>query len=83
MLTVGGFSRFDSTDGSEKEVNNIPPEFEALYNDPELQQTLIDLIESANDLDILDFQEFCRDINNPKQMWSKTQATTGKHIPVY
>ena len=61
----------------------IPSEFEALYNDPELRQNLVDLIETANDLDILDFHEFCRNINNPKPVWSKTKATTGKHIPVY
>ena len=56
---------------------------EELYKDPQLRQNLIDVIETANDLDILDFDEFCRHINTPKPMWSKTQATTGKHIPVY
>ena len=61
----------------------IPHEFEALYNDPELRQNLVDLIETANDLDILDFHEFCRNINNPKPTHYKTKATTGKHIPVY
>ena len=61
----------------------IPQEFEALYNDPELRQNLVDLIETANDLDILDFHEFCRNINNPKPTHYKTKATTGKHIPVY
>lgn len=61
----------------------IPPEFEALCQDEELKQILIDIIETANDLDILDFQEFCRGLDNPKPMWQKTQATTGKHVPVY
>jgi len=64
-------------------LESIPPEFLELYKDEELTQTLIDLIETANDLDILDFQEFCKHIDKPKPMWSKTQATTGKHIPVY
>ena len=57
----------------------IPHEFEALYNDPELRQNLVDLIETANDLDILDFHEFCRNINSPKPTHYKTKATTGKH----
>ena len=70
-------------DSSGDERPDIPPEFEALYNDTELRQNLVDLIETAADLDILDFREFCRHINNPKPMSHKTQATTGKHIPVY
>ncbi len=61
----------------------IPIEFQELYKDEELTQTLIDLIKTADDLDILDFQEFCKHIGKPKPMWSKTQATTGKHVPVY
>merc|ERR1719312_536213 len=77
----------ESTSGAESDGSTaepvIPSEFEALYNDPELRQNLVDLIETANDLDILDFHEFCRNINNPKPVWSKTKATTGKHIPVY
>ena len=73
----------DEENEDEDEEISIPPEFESIYHDPELKQTLIDLIETANDLDILDFQEFVRDINTPKPMFQKTQATTGKHIPVY
>ena len=65
------------------ELAGIPPEFQDLYKDRELTQTLVDLIHTAADLDILDYQEFCKNIGNPKPMWSKTQATTGKHIPVY
>ena len=61
----------------------LPSSLQDLYKDEELTQTLVDLIETANDLDILDFQEFCKHIDTPKPMWSKTQATTGKHIPVY
>ncbi len=53
------------------------------FRDEELKQTLIDLIHTADDLDILDFKEFCRHIDAPKQNWTKTKATTGKHIPVY
>ena len=83
FFTVNNLGPLDSKDGNEAELNIIPHEFEALYNDPELRQNLIDIIETANDLDILDFDEFCRHINTPKPMWSKTQATTGKHIPVY
>lgn len=64
-------------------LEGIPVEFQDLYKDEELRETLIDLIQTAADLDILDFQEFCKHINTPKPMWSKTQATTGKHIPVY
>jgi hypothetical protein len=63
--------------------NGIPLEFIDLYNDEELKQTLTDLIHSAADLDILDYQEFCRHIDTPKPAWSNTKATTGKHIPVY
>ena len=62
---------------------DIPDEFIDLYKDEELRKTLIDLIHSAADLDILDFKEFCRHIDTPKPSWTKTQATTGKHIPVY
>ena len=36
--------------------DGIPPEFADLYKDKELTQTLIDLIHTAADLDILDFQ---------------------------
>ena len=36
--------------------DGIPPEFMDLYKDEELTQTLIDLIHTAADLDILDFQ---------------------------
>ena len=82
-FTVGQLGRLDSRDEIERDQISIPQEFEALYNDPQLRQNLIDVIETANDLDILDFDEFCRHINTPKPMWSKTQATTGKHIPVY
>ena len=63
--------------------DGIPSEFMDLYKDEDLRDTLVDLIKTAADLDILDFQEFCKHINTPKPMWSKTQATTGKHIPVY
>ena len=62
---------------------DIPDEFIDLYKDEELRKTLVDLIHSASDLDILDFKEFCRHIDTPKPSWTKTQATTGKHIPVY
>ena len=72
----------DSSDENE-EKSDIPPEFVDLYNDNELKQTLIDLMHTASDLDLLDFKDFCRHIDTPKPMWSKTQATTGKHIPVY
>lgn len=67
----------------EKEDMDIPIEFMDLYNDDELKQILIDLIHTAADLDILDFKEFCRHIDKPKPLWTKTQATTGKHVPVY
>ncbi|XP_040578918.1 uncharacterized protein [Lepeophtheirus salmonis] len=69
--------------GSPVEETSIPPEFVDLYNDEPLRNTLIDLIKTAADLDILDFQEFCKHIDTPRPMWTKTQATTGKHIPVY
>ena len=36
--------------------DGIPPEFADLYKDKELTQTLIDLIHTAADLDILDFE---------------------------
>lgn len=67
----------------EAEMKGIPNEFKDLYRDEELIQILIDLIHTAADLDILDFQEFCKHLDTPKPMWSKTQATTGKHKPVY
>jgi len=38
------------------EIGNIPVEFLDLYNDEELKKTLIDLILTASDLDILEFQ---------------------------
>ena len=63
--------------------HDIPLEFIQLYNDNELKQTLIDLIHTADDLDILDFKEFCKHIDTPKPSWTKTASTTGKHIPVY
>ena len=44
----------DDNDGSD--FGGIPLEFLDLYNDEELKQTLIDLILTASDLDILDFQ---------------------------
>ena len=44
----------DENDGSD--FGGIPVEFLDLYNDEELKQTLIDLILTASDLDILDFQ---------------------------
>ena len=75
----------DVDEDSDEHVPNedIPDEFIDLYKDEELRKTLIDLIHSAADLDILDFKEFCRHIDTPKPSWTKTQATTGKHIPVY
>jgi hypothetical protein len=45
----------DEEDG-ESDFGGIPVEFLELYNDEELKQTLIDLILTASDLDILDFQ---------------------------
>lgn len=71
------------TETNSEQDLDIPIEFIDLYNDDELKQVLIDLIHSAADLDILDFKEFCRNIDTPKPSWTKTQATTGKHIPVY
>jgi len=44
----------DDDDGTD--FGGIPVEFLDLYNDEELKQTLIDLIMTASDLDILDFQ---------------------------
>jgi hypothetical protein len=41
---------------SKDEFGNVPVEFMDLYNDEELKQTLIDLMLTASDLDILDFQ---------------------------
>ena len=72
----------DDKDSSD-DNNDIPVEFTDLYNDNELKQVLIDLMHTASDLDILDFKEFCRNIDKPKPACHKTQATTGKHIPVY
>jgi hypothetical protein len=65
------------------DMPGIPGEFEELYKDEVLLQTLVDLIHTAADLDILDFEEFCKNIGTPKPMWVKTRATTGKHIPIY
>ena len=76
-------SNDEENEDNEDEDMDIPNEFIELYNDKELKQTLIDLIHTAADLDILDFKEFCRHIDTPKPSWTKTQATTGKHIPVY
>ena len=73
----------EDSDKEQFENQDIPDEFIDLYKDEELRKTLIDLIHSAADLDILDFKEFCRHIDTPKPSWTKTQATTGKHIPVY
>jgi len=73
----------NSSDENGESTQDIPNEFIDLYNDDELKQVLIDLIHTAADLDILDFKEFCRHIDTPKPSWHKTQATTGKHIPVY
>ena len=49
--------------------DGIPPEFMDLYKDEELTQTLIDLIHTAADLDILDFQvcSICDDKNCRKE----------------
>lgn len=78
------------SDGKEMDTDTavIPPEFAPLYNDDDLRQQLIDLIHTAEDLDILDFAEFCGQIDSPNHRHhhahkSRTQATTGKHIPVY
>ena len=75
--------KFVGEDAKDADLKGIPAEFRDLYKDVELSQLLVDLIKSAADLDILDFQEFCKHLDTPKPMWSKTQATTGKHIPVY
>ena len=48
-------SEEDDEDGG-TEFGGIPVEFLDLFNDEELKQTLIDLILTASDLDILDFQ---------------------------
>jgi hypothetical protein len=44
----------DDDDGTD--FGGVPVEFLDLFNDEELKQTLIDLILTASDLDILDFQ---------------------------
>ena len=49
-------SEEDENDEEESDFGGIPVEFLDLYNDEELKQTLIDLILTASDLDILDFQ---------------------------
>ncbi|CAB4058023.1 unnamed protein product [Lepeophtheirus salmonis] len=67
--------------GSPVEETSIPPEFVDLYNDEPLRNTLIDLIKTAADLDILDFQEFCKHIDTPRPMWTKTQANNWKTYP--
>jgi hypothetical protein len=46
----------DDENDEESDFGGIPVEFLDLYNDEELKQTLIDLILTASDLDILDFQ---------------------------
>jgi hypothetical protein len=46
----------DDDNDEESDFGGIPVEFLDLYNDEELKQTLIDLILTASDLDILDFQ---------------------------
>ena len=85
MMSITECNDEENEDEAEENTEDIdvPLEFIDLYNDHELRQTLVDLIHSAADLDILDFKEFCRHIDTPKPSWSKTQATTGKHIPVY
>ena len=82
-ITESNDEENEEIDEENTEEIDVPLEFIDLYNDHELRQTLVDLIHSAADLDILDFKEFCRHIDTPKPSWSKTQATTGKHIPVY
>lgn len=82
-ITESNDEENEEIDEENTEDIDVPLEFIDLYNDHELRQTLVDLIHSAADLDILDFKEFCRHIDTPKPSWSKTQATTGKHIPVY
>ena len=46
----------DDDENDRSDFGGIPVEFLDLYNDEELKQTLIDLILTASDLDILDFQ---------------------------
>ena len=74
----------ESENEAESEENNedidVPLEFIDLYNDKELRQTLVDLIHSAADLDILDFKEFCRHIDTPKPSWSKPQANSNRSL---
>ena len=55
-----------SPPASSDDPSGIPSEFMDLYKDEELRDTLVDLIKTAADLDILDFQEFCKHINTPK-----------------
>ena len=55
MMAITESEKEDKEDHSDDE-DGIPPEFMDLYKDKELTQTLIDLIHTAADLDILDFQ---------------------------
>jgi hypothetical protein len=64
----------DENDGSD--FGGIPVEFLDLYNDEELKQTLIDLILTASDLDILDFQvTFHKYFLSLKTLWSYSLKT--------
>lgn len=85
MMSISESNHEDETeeDSDENLNQDIPDEFIDLYKDEELRKTLVDLIHSASDLDILDFKDFCRHIDTPKPLWTKTKDTTAKHVPVY
>ena len=65
MMSITECNDEENEDEAEENAEDIdvPLEFIDLYNDHELRQTLVDLIHSAADLDILDFKEFCRQMS--------------------
>jgi hypothetical protein len=73
----------DSSEEEASSVGGVPAEFLDLHRDKQLTQVLIDLIQTAADLDILDFEGFGLDPTSPTATWYKTKTTTGSPKPVY
>ena len=73
-------AQFQETHSDDED--GIPPEFADLYKDEELTQTLIDLIHTAADLDILDFQvcSICDSKTCRKEGQKITYETCWRHL---
>ena len=81
MMSISEEMDDSSDEDNDADKENIPSEYEVILKDENISNYIKDLLQIAEDLDILDM---IRPESKPRSgNWDKTKQTTAKYKPLY